>query len=81
MMYKLYQLMYCYQKIKRNEFAKGNNLCPCGSGAKIRCCTHWDEIKQFINNTSQNKILKLSFECDIKNYLGDKNGKKTRTTF
>ncbi len=73
-------LMYCYQKIKRNEFAKGNNLCPCGSGDIIRRCKHWEEITTFINQTSQNKVLKSSFENDIKNYLGDENGKKTRKT-
>lgn len=74
-------LMYCYNKIKRKEFAKGNNLCPCGSGQILRHCNHWDEIKTFINKTSQSKTLKLSFENDIKNYLGDENGKKTRKSF
>lgn len=71
-------LLYCYHKISRNEFAKGNNLCPCGSGKNIRHCIHQQKIREFINNALNNAYLKNAFLNDMKNFIGDKDGKKTR---
>lgn len=68
-------LLYCHHKILRNEFAKGNNPCPCGSGKNIRHCNHQTEIREFINTALNNAYLKNGFISDMKNYLGDKNDK------
>lgn len=64
-------LIYCYNRILRNEFARGNNLCPCASGKIIRHCIHQNDIRSFINNCRNNKYLKIAFFNDMKNYIGD----------
>lgn len=65
-------LSYCYIKALRKEPAKGNNLCPCNSGNRIRNCIHQEIIRQFINNLLSNKNLKEAFIKDMTNYIGEK---------
>lgn len=61
-------LPYILKRIKRKEYAKGHNICPCGSGRIIRNC-HSSQINTFIKNLNSNPELRAGFLQDIREYF------------
>ena len=61
-------LPYLYHKIKRNEFAKGHNQCPCGSGKRLRHC-HGETVNAFLNHLYASKTFQKAFIQDVAGYI------------
>ena len=57
-------LLYLYNKVIRNEYAKGHNKCPCGSGKNIRNC-HVAQFNNFLDCLYSNTELKKAFIQDL----------------
>ena len=63
-------LIYCFDRVSRKEFVRGNNPCPCGSGKIIRRCLHKKELESFVNLASSTTQLRSAFLKDMKNIGG-----------
>lgn len=74
----LNSLPYLFQKVSRSEFAKGHNLCPCGSNKKLRHC-HGEQINSFIKSLYSNMELKKAFLQDIRGLMERRKGNGYKT--